>query len=518
MVSYALSRRSRAADVLRRVGRWHPQRGWYRPKLTWLAPISPFMLIVLSALVGIQLPRIIGGLAALGLLLILVKRPTFCLLAVVPYVTFQQVGLPLLWSFGMPGQIGRQLGAMKDLLGIALVVAAFMEIYRKKRKLDLIDGLALTYIVYVLINALAPQLFYQLLPTTLNTRLLAFRYDAGYVLLFFAVRHAPFADNIREKFLKMLLIMTGVLVAGGLWQRLLTANFTNFILNTVKLDQYAVAVQHIPGYLLENQNLLNQRPLQVGSLVIAPHDFADLMVVALPFVLERAARAHRWRRSLAVLALIVLMILLSGVRANLIAAGVAFALVLLPRRGRTSFARVGLVALLVVGSVGTLPLLHGTRIGGAGTASISNQQHLGEFSHAVQLMTHDPLGLGLGNNPATGDRFQLSYTQQGALTGDNSFLQVGDELGVFAMVTYTAMLVALFAALIRRGREDPFPSATLLAFAGIWVAGMFHHVFLSFPAAWALWAAVGLSLARTDARAAELPSSRRGGRFTAGPT
>jgi hypothetical protein len=33
-----------------------------------------------------------------------------------------------------------------------------------------------------------------------------------------------------------------------------------------------------------------------------------------------------------------------------------------------------------------------------------------------------------------------------------------------------------------------------LAFLAIFVAGMYHHVFLSFPVPWILWAAVGLAL------------------------
>jgi hypothetical protein len=510
-MTVALVHRRRLGDLATRAFRWRPRRGWYRPKLTWLAPLLPFVLIVFGAFTGVGLPKIVGGLIGIALLWGLSKRPVWCALAAVPVVTLQQVGLPLLWSLGMPGQVARQLGALKDVLGLALVVAAVAEIRREPRKLDPIDKLALGYIGIVFVNLIAPQLFSPLLPATFSTRLLAFRYDAGYVLLFLSLRHIRFPADMRERFVRAMLGLAAVIVAGGLWERFAASNFDNFILNTAHFVDYSVQVMGQPGYqVAPTVQFLGQRPVHVGSFILSPHNMCDFLLVAFAFILERAARAHRWRSAIVAFVLIGVTMVFAQVRADLLAAGVLMGLVLLPRQGRRAISRVGVVAMIGVAAVLVFPLAAHSRLLGGGNASTSNTAHKGEFALAVTLMSHHPLGIGLGNNPATGNRFQLSAAQQGALTGDNSWLQVGDELGVPALIVYTAMLVAIVMALIRRGREEAFPNAVLLAFVGIWVAGMFHHVFLSFPQAWALWSAVGLALpaaavaSRSSARGAAL--------------
>lgn len=477
------------------VRQWRPKPNWYRPKWYWPVPFGVFLLPFIAPLAGIDITQIIGGLIGLCLLYVLFKRPALCLLVVIPYVALQQVGLPLLWSLGLPGQVARQLGGLKDLLALALLVAAVRDIRRTGRKLDVLDKLAAVYVAVVLLNLVAPQLFYPLIPADLNTRLLAFRYDAGYVLLFFAARHAPLPTDIRDKFIRMLFGLTAVVVAGAVWQKVALNNFTTFMFNTAHVVDFSVKVQGFePAKAAQAYSPYVQRPILVGSFIVLPHYMADLLLVALAFVLEQTVRARRWRSSLVIFAAIGMTLVFSQVRADLLAAGALLLLVLLPRRGRTPVARVGIVILILGSVVLALPALSGTRVTGGGTAQNSNQAHVGEFGLAIALLTNHPLGIGLGNNPATADRFQLPADQQGALTGDNSWLQVGDELGIPGLLTYTAFIALVFAWLIKAGRDEPFANGALLAFTGIWIAGMFHHVFLSFPQAWALWAAVGLAL------------------------
>jgi hypothetical protein len=59
-------------------------------------------------------------------------------------------------------------------------------------------------------------------------------------------------------------------------------------------------------------------------------------------------------------------------------------------------------------------------------------------------------------------------------------------------------------------RDDAFAGGVRLAFLGIFIAGMYHQVFLSFPVAWMLWAAVGLVLRPRDEPGAEGTPVARG--------
>jgi hypothetical protein len=94
-----------------------------------------------------------------------------------------------------------------------------------------------------------------------------------------------------------------------------------------------------------------------------------------------------------------------------------------------------------------------------------------------------------------GDRFLLGTKNQGSFTIDNAVLQVGDELGVQALMPWLVLMILVWRALGKAAkRADAFAGGIRLAFLAVFIAGMYHHVFLSFPVAWLLWAAIGLAL------------------------
>jgi hypothetical protein len=192
---------------------------------------------------------------------------------------------------------------------------------------------------------------------------------------------------------------------------------------------------------------------------------------------------------------VVAVLFASRVRADALAAVIVAMVALIPTPNRPVAARLRLLGFILVAALVVVPSLGGTRFVNAEGGAKSNAGHVSEIRGGLMQLAHNPLGIGIGNVAGVGDRFSLA-TRQGTFTVDNAVLQVGDELGIQALVPWLIMVILIWKALGRTSlRSDEFTGGIRLAFLAMFVAGMYHHVFLSFPVAWILWAAVGLALA-----------------------
>jgi hypothetical protein len=242
--------------------------------------------------------------------------------------------------------------------------------------------------------------------------------------------------------------------------------------------------------------LINLHPLRISSVFLSPFDMADFLLIPLAIAIERIARDYRSRASYILLGAIVAALFASRVRADAVAAVLVAVVALLPSPNRPVAARLRLLGVILLGAVVILPVLGGTRFVNAEGGAKSNQGHVTEFVSGLKELAQNPLGIGIGNAAGVGDRFVLNTSHQGGFTIDNAVLQVGDELGVQALLPWLAMVLLAWRALGRAARGgDPLAGGIRLAFLAMFIAGMYHHVFLSFPVAWILWGAVGLVLA-----------------------
>ena len=185
--------------------------------------------------------------------------------------------------------------------------------------------------------------------------------------------------------------------------------------------------------------------------------------------------------------------------------GCAVALVVLvissfPRKARS---RLPAIALVIGGIVAVVPLV-GHSAAGARFATLFNGSHdkdnkvHSENSRAGlhSVLTH-PAGKGLGANPATGQRFGTSnFTDT-----ENSYLQVGTEIGAAGMLAFVAMYLALLWDLLGKARkksqEGELPTALLAAGIGLFVGGFFLQIWISFPVALTFWGLSGALLGIT---------------------
>jgi Kef-type K+ transport system membrane component KefB len=92
---------------------------------------------------------------------------------------------------------------------------------------------------------------------------------------------------------------------------------------------------------------------------------------------------------------------------------------------------------------------------------------------------------------------QTRFNVQGRFSSDNSFLQVGDELGFLMMIFFLVLNFSVLRRLRRRQATDAttgLPQALFAAGAALALVGMLHHVWLGYGVAWGFWGLAGLAL------------------------
>jgi len=499
---------SALGDIVDGVIHWTAER-LRSQRWVWLLPLG--VLYAMARWPTARIQHITAAVIAGGILAWAVRRPGPALIALTIFLPFQQVGFGFLLRFGVPGQILRPAGGLKELLAVAILISALHALHvgrtrlGRPRQLDAIDKALLAYVGVTTLYLLFPHLF-STFPVSdkWSVRLLSWRADCGYVLLFFAVRHAPIPEATKKRFVRVIMGVAVVTVLLGFYQWARPGSWAHLILTSGRQVQYQVSVlgNDLTTVSRNLGYLITQHPLRVASIFVSPFDMADFLIIAFAIALERIARDFRSRGRYVLCAAILAALFVSRVRADALAACVIAIVVMAPTPNRPVAARLRLLGAVLLAAIVIVPSLGGTRFVNAEGGGKSNSVHVDEISAGVSEMVRYPLGIGIGNVAGVGDRFVLNSKLQGAFTVDNSVLQVGDELGLQALVPWLIMVVLVWRALGRAAKKaDPFGGGIRLAFLAIFVAGMYHHVFLSFPVAWVLWAAIGLALKKPDARA-----------------
>ncbi len=468
----------------------HTHSGYWWP---WLIPPCVFVAVMLSPRVG--LPVLLAAAAGLGLIAVFSRHPGAALVALVWFLPLQIPIFSLLYQHGVNGEFLRSAGSIKEALGLAVVVAAARELLKGRSRLAFVDKIVLAFVGALLIYLVLPMVVSgSTYPHAFSDRLLGFRLDGGFLLLFVAVRHAPITERWRRLFFASVLSIAGLFAVVGLYQFLQPDSFRDIITNDLAIPTFQIEILHTPAAAVaQSLRFATDSPIRVGSLFLSPFDFADFLLLPAALLLIRvtARRARSWE--VVLLLLIIAALLASQTRVNAFAVGVMTLLALTPSPQRTVASRLRVFAIALLVTVALVPSFASSRLGGVGTSAKSSSEHVDEIQKGLHLIGEQPLGSGLGTAPA------LAVRLGGApvVVSDNSILQVGNELGVGMMVLFVAVLLTTLVMLGRATRAGPsndYANAAKLALIGLLLAGMLHHVFQAFAITWILWAAIGLAL------------------------
>jgi O-antigen ligase len=492
---------------LSRLARRHVLAQW-----PWFVPIGVLAFIYKTH--GRFLERAIAASLALLVIILAARRPDRSLLILIVVLPFQGLLLAQLYSWGVPAALVRPLAGWKEALALGVVVAGIQGYRAGPRHLDALDRLGLAYVAIVGAYAAAPTLFAPGAPAAANTRSLAFRSIAGFVILLMAARHARLPEQFASRAARVVMIVGAVVAAIAVYEYFFSDAWNSFIVDGIHYLRYQLNILHVNSSsaadIRRYGDIGGQHVVRVGSVFLEPTTCGFFLVLPFAVAVERRLRSGlHGRAGLLLLLLIGAALILTQTRAALISALVVVFLAVKHIEGRNSSRRIQFAMIFAAAIVLALPAITATGLSERVTTTISGQQnatdHVQAFWNGVHAIEAEPLGHGVGTSASVGQR--LSY---GFIIPENSYLQVGVENGVIAMVIFVALTIAVLRRLRRAAtRADLGTSAIRSAGLGLATGAFLIHTWNEFSVAWVFWglagAAIGISERATEREAVAAP-------------
>ena len=463
----------------------------------------------------ISVQTAITGLLGLGVVAIAARWPDRSLIALIILLPFNVFILAKLWSWGVPASLVRHLSGWKEALAIGVVVAGIRNYLATGRRADALDRIGLGFVAIVVLYLLAQKAILPSSSEPTGARLLAFRQDAGFVLLLLGARHAPLPANFLQRAGKAA-IATAVVVAGlNIFEALDSVAWNRFVVNTLRVTRYEIDVLHgfspNPFDVREWANVGGAQVIRAGSVFLSPLTCGFYLVLGWALALERVARGHGRRLMLASLVVIGAGLLLTETRSAILGALVVTFLAFRPAAGRRRHWRTQLAIVVAALAIIAVPAAVSTGVVKRVTAPTTNSDnsgHISAFWEGVHSIEHHPLGLGLGSSAGVGQLATSDASQ--VVVPENDYLQVGVELGLLPMLVFILMTGVWIRTLRSAARRRPSPelAAAASAAAGLAVTAWFLQVWIDFTVAWTVWGLAGAALGAARARVPERETAR----------
>ncbi|MEA2684689.1 MAG: hypothetical protein QOK05_3017 [Chloroflexota bacterium] len=411
------------------------------------------------------------------------RRPSEALILLVVLLPLYPVLFGLSQKFHVPSSALGYLRYWKEVVLVALLTRTVA----RTRIKDLAP------VDWSVIAFLALGGLYVLLPIgpSFYARALGARDLCAALTLFLVVRHVGVRPGLGRR-LETAVLLTGSLVAAvALWNYFSPDGYAVWI---VGLAQWQADVLGLVGHAdtpIYHTLVAGRSVVRAGSIFVNPLSAAFYMLIPVGLFIGRVAAGearHPLERMLG--ALCVAGLLVTVTRSAIATLPLMLAIAILAGRkpGRT-------VALILVGGIVAYPLISSIGLGAQFSGALDPNQvstagHLAALGRDVVVITHVPLGLGLAQGGAEGQRFVLA----GALTAESWYLQVAVELGVLGLVLFVIALgrtLRLLWGVARAGQARG--AAALCALAGIAAGGVFLHSFSDLHISYTVWALAGLA-------------------------
>ncbi|MGH9186392.1 MAG: O-antigen ligase family protein [Acidimicrobiales bacterium] len=482
----------RASDPRDALSRWAPR----------LLPVFvAFYVMLAPILVRGGVVTGIVGLLALPLLLVAARHIERSILILVALMPFQTVVLSWLYSLGLPAELVANLRYWRDLLVVAILIGVLARRADADQRMDALDRVAIAYILVVAAYVALPRFLAPDAPLRLDTRLSGFRQNAGFLVLFLAVRRAPLDRAFRDRFVRVVLVVTAIVSAVAIFEFFNSSTFNDWMVNRLQVTKYLLEVLNSPVLnpldIRFYGDVGDRQIIRVGSVLLSPLTFPFYVVPGFVLGLEHLLR--RKRDSLAAVATVLagLGIVFSQTRSAVLTAVVALALALRldPRSGGERRTRLAIllgaaliVSLPIAASIGLVDRVRGG--GDSGSATIHRES--GELGW--ETLAQKPLGLGLGTSAGVGLRFNQYEIRQ---IQHNSYLQIGNETGALSLALLVAILVLVGMLLreIARSPGDPLSMAACCSLAGFAVGSWLLQPFVEPAVAWQYFLVAGVAVA-----------------------
>jgi hypothetical protein len=470
-----------------------------------------FVLYVVMRQPQSRLQDVIELLIAIAVIILVVRAPVWAAAVMIIYVPLQQTLLASLYALGAPSPLLRGAGFYKEAVITGLVLHVVLLPASRRRRATAVDRIGVAFVALVLFYFAAPAILHGSFggqPTF--TRLYAVRVNILFVVAFLALRRIPVTGPELRRLESAVLFVGAVIALGGLWEVVARGNYNHVLTHVIRQPAF---VQNVLDANIQQGTVLidgtvdgGSTFVRNGSLILDATTLGFFLVTPLLVGLRRIIAEGPRRYTVLVTTGCLVVLLATITRSAILGAGIGAVLLLSPSLRRGQRRAVGVTAVILAALLLAAPVVGSTtltaRVVGAITGTDqSSHEHTTATGHALHVALHQPLGLGLGADPASGE-------QQGstnAVTAEDAYLQVSIELGWLGLVLFVGLYAGGLRELRQRSRGGPPPvaAAVLAAGVGLAVGGLFLHVWLDFQTSLTFWPLAGAACALERDRAVE---------------
>jgi hypothetical protein len=402
---------------------------------------------------------------------------------------------------GLPAEAARGVLLVKDLVvAILLLVLAVRHIGHLR--LRWFDWMAIAYVALVGIYSIVPWLFGSQLP------LVAVAASARIFVLpveLYAVGRLAVVAGLNLRLIATVFVATSAVAAlfTVVTYVLLPASFW---ITTMDVPRFVREVQGLPGArTLWDISVLGHYGVGEGgqfARAIGPfthpvgtgHYFVVPLLLSVAATFDASVRGASWRRILAYLALVLLFtaaVITPISRGSWLAAGLGVVVIgVIYRRPLVTF-----VALAAVGAFLLIVPPFSLSISSALSMSDSSViAHGDAIEEGIDTVTHNPLGLGVGQADQPGFAFGGDAA---AGVGENMYLSLLVTVGPLGLAAFLAWLLGVSSALLAAFRENGhwLVVATLAALVGFAASAATASPLMRFTTSAHFWLLLGLVVA-----------------------
>src|SRR5438105_3358895 len=156
----------------------------------WVWALPVFVALLLRRFPMNTIQSFTSLLVALIVVVLAARAPGRALVVLVCLVPFQLIVLAWLYQAGVPASIVRPMGWWKEAVLAGIVLAGVHRAVVNGDRPDVLDRLAVGYVIAVTAYLVLPSLFSPSAPGNLELRLVAYRADTAFALVFIGARHA----------------------------------------------------------------------------------------------------------------------------------------------------------------------------------------------------------------------------------------------------------------------------------------------------------------------------------------
>lgn len=486
--------------------------------LPWWAPwVAAFLPAVLArGLVGFgffNFEQLIAAVLALGALVLLARRPAPSIAALVVLLPFQLVLTSVLYELGLSAGLTRMAALWKELVVLAVVVAAWWRTREQPGRLDPLDRVATAFVVLGTLYFVLPELFVGRPGSLLDvdTRFLAWRLVVLPAVLLLACRRLRLGEAELRTVARGVTGLGLGLGAVALVEILLSDWWNRFMVDVIGVNRFRVFALELNLRSLGLSffdvrvygEVAGRQIIRVGGPMLSHLTFSFVLVIALGLLVERLVRGDARATTVLALGACGVGLLFTQTRASIVGAAIMLVVALRPAPGRPSVHRTRYALLVGAVAAVAIPLAIGGGLADRFTEGdeFSDRVHELRVDAALETIADHPLGLGLGMGSTAGGRLA-----EGAVSVENQLLDTAVQLGVLGALLLAAQYLMLIVVLKRAADRAEGPAqagayAVRTAMIGLLVSLWYQQAFGLIEVSWVLFALAGVSLGAAEASA-----------------